>query len=68
MRLRHGIATAVDGWLQRYGWTRVPATCGHRLAGPRRRCNYAGSMAYFSILSFFQLLVLGVVLLQLLHG
>jgi membrane protein len=60
-------AQAVDAWLVRHRWTRV----GRRAAlGFLRHeaLQNAGSMAYFSILSLFQLLVLGVVVLSFFIG
>jgi membrane protein len=60
-------AAAVDGWLQQRRWTRV---LRQALIGfvQHEALQYAGSMAYFSILSIFQLLVLGVVALSYLVG
>lgn len=62
-----GIATAVDGWLQRYRLTRVARTSVMGLLD-HDGLNYAGSMAYFSILSFVNVLLLGAVLLAALIG
>ncbi|HET6380093.1 MAG TPA: YihY/virulence factor BrkB family protein [candidate division Zixibacteria bacterium] len=65
-RLRRG-GRAIDGWLQRHRWTRI----GRRAAlGFLRHeaLQNAGAMAYFSVLSLFQLLVLGVVVLSFFVG
>lgn len=58
---------AIDGWLQQRPWTRVirQAVIGFV---QHEGLQYAGSMAYFSILSVFQLLVLGIVLLSYFVG
>lgn len=61
------IATTVDGWLQRYRLTRVARTSVMGLLD-HDGLNYAGSMAYFSILSFVNVLLLGAVLLAALIG
>lgn len=61
------IATAVDGWLQRYRLTRVARTSVLGLLD-HDGLNYAGSMAYFSILSFVNVVLLGAVLLAALIG
>ena len=61
------IVTAVDGWLQRYRLTRVARTSVLGLLD-HDGLNYAGSMAYFSILSFVNVLLLGAVLLAALIG
>ena len=56
-----------DAWLIRHRWTRV----GRRaVAGflAHESLQNAGSMAYFSILSVFQLLVLGVVVMSFFLG
>jgi membrane protein len=54
------LAARVDAWLLRHRWTRVlrQAVLGFL---QHEALQNAGSMAYFSILSVFQLLVLGVV-------
>jgi membrane protein len=54
------MAAGVDAWLLRHRWTRVlrQAVLGFL---QHEALQNAGSMAYFSILSVFQLLVLGVV-------
>jgi membrane protein len=54
------LAAGVDAWLLRHRWTRVlrQAVLGFL---QHEALQNAGSMAYFSILSVFQLLVLGVV-------
>ncbi|HEX2194257.1 MAG TPA: YihY/virulence factor BrkB family protein [Candidatus Limnocylindria bacterium] len=57
----------VDAWLIRHRWTRI----GRRAVGgfmEHEALHNAGSMAYFSILSVFQLLVLGVVVMSLFLG
>lgn len=61
------IVTAVDAWLQRYRLTRVARTAVLGLLD-HDGLNYAGSMAYFSILSFVNVLLLGAVLLSFLIG
>jgi membrane protein len=61
------IAHGADAWLIRHRWTRI----GRRaVAGflEHESLQNAGSMAYFSILSVFQLLVLGVVLMSYFLG
>jgi membrane protein len=58
---------AVDGWLQRYRLTRVARTAVIGLLD-HDGLNYAASMAYFSILSFVNVLLLGAVLLAALIG
>lgn len=58
---------AVDAWLQRYRLTRVARTAVLGLL-EHDGLNYAGSMAYFSILSFVNVLLLGAVLLAFLIG
>jgi membrane protein len=54
------LAAGVDAWLLKHRWTRVlrQAVLGFL---QHEALQNAGSMAYFSILSVFQLLVLGVV-------
>jgi membrane protein len=62
-RIVHG----ADAWLIRHRWTRI----GRRaVAGflEHESLQNAGSMAYFSILSVFQLLVLGVVVMSFFLG
>jgi membrane protein len=61
------LAAAVDAWLLRHRWTRV---LRQSMVGflQHEALQNAGSMAYFSILSVFQLLVLGVVVLSYLVG
>ena len=59
--------STVDGWLQRYRLTRVARTAVVGLLD-HDGLNYAGSMAYFSILSFVNVLLLGAVLLAALIG
>jgi membrane protein len=58
---------AIDGWLKKHRWTRVlrNAAIGFVEHGSPQ---YAGSMAYFSILSLFQVLVLGIVVLSYFVG
>jgi membrane protein len=58
---------AVDRWLQAHRWTRVLRQAAIGFIG-HEALQYAGSMAYFSILSVFQLLVLGVVALSYIVG
>jgi membrane protein len=56
-----------DAWLIRHRWTRI----GRRAVGgfvEHESLQNAGSMAYFSILSVFQLLVLGVVVMSFFLG
>jgi membrane protein len=61
------LAAGVDGWLLKHRWTRVlrRAVLGFL---QHEALQNAGSMAYFSILSVFQLLVLGVVVLSFVVG
>jgi membrane protein len=61
------LAAGVDVWLLRHRWTRVlrRAVLGFL---QHEALQNAGSMAYFSILSVFQLLVLGVVVLSYFLG
>jgi membrane protein len=61
------LAQGIDAWLLRRRWTRVlrQAVLGFL---QHEALQNAGSMAYFSILSVFQLLVLGVVLLSYFVG
>jgi len=59
--------TTVDGWLRRHRLTRVARTSVLGLLD-HDGLNYAGSMAYFSILSFVNVLLLGAVLLTALIG
>ena len=62
-----GWGSAIDGWLLQRRWTRVlrQAVIGFF---QHEALQHAGSMAYFSILSVFQLLVLGVVVLSYVVG
>ena len=62
-RLAHG----VDAWLLRHRWTRIGRRAVLGFAEHEALQN-AGSMAYFTILSVFQLLVLGVVVLSFFIG
>ncbi len=65
-RLKELIAS-LDAWSLDHRWTRV----GRRaISGfmAHEALQYAGSMAYFSVLSLFQLLVLGVVVFSLFFG
>ena len=57
----------VDAWLIRHRWTRLTRTAVSGFL-EHESLNNAGSMAYFSILSVFQLLVLGVVVLSFFLG
>jgi membrane protein len=61
------LAEAIDAWLLKRRWTRVlrQAVLGFL---QHEALQNAGSMAYFSILSVFQLLVLGVVALSYFVG
>jgi membrane protein len=54
---------AMDDWLKRHRWTRIMRSA---LLGflDHQALQNAGSMAYFSVISMFQLLVLGVVVLS----
>jgi membrane protein len=55
-----GWASALDDWSQEHRWPRI----GRRAVGgflAHEALQYAGSMAYFAVLSIFQLLVLAVV-------
>jgi membrane protein len=61
------IVRTVDGWLLRHRLTRVARTSVVGLLD-HDGLNYAGSMAYFSILSFVNVLLLGAVLLSALIG
>ena len=61
------IVTTVDGWLLRHRLTRVARTSVVGLLD-HDGLNYAGSMAYFSILSFVNVLLLGAVLLTAFIG
>ena len=61
------LGAAVDAWLVRYRWTRVLRQAAIGFI-QHEALQYAGSMAYFSILSVFQVLVLGVVLLSYFLG
>jgi membrane protein len=61
------LAASLDAWSMDHRWTRV----GRRaISGfmAHEALQYAGSMAYFSVLSLFQLLVLGVVVFSLFFG
>jgi membrane protein len=61
------IAYRTDAWVIRHRWSRVSRRA---IVGFLRHnaLNNAGSMAYFAILSVFQLLVLGVVVLSFFLG
>jgi len=61
------LGAAVDGWLVRHRWTRVLRQAAIGFV-QHEALQYAGSMAYFSILSVFQVLVLGVVALSYFLG
>jgi membrane protein len=58
-RIRRAV-TRLDAWSMRHGLTRISRRA---IAGflAHEALTYAGSMAYFGVLSIFQLLVLGVV-------
>ena len=59
--------SGVDAWLKDHHWTRV----GRRAAlafMDHNALQFAGAMAYFGVLSVFQLLVLGVVVFSLFVG
>jgi membrane protein len=58
---------AIDRWLLERRWTRVLRQAVIGFIG-HEALQYAGSMAYFSILSVFQLLVLGIVVLSYFLG
>jgi membrane protein len=60
-------AKAMDGWLQAHRSTRVLRQAAIGFV-QHEVLQHAGSMAYFSILSIFQLLVLGVVVLSYFLG
>jgi membrane protein len=51
----------IDAWIQRHRWSRVGKRATLGFLG-HEGLQYAGSMAYFSVLSLFQLLILGVVI------
>ena len=55
------IPSRLNAWVQRHRWTRVGKRAMLGFLG-HEGLQYAGSMAYFSVLSLFQLLVLGVVI------
>lgn len=57
----------VDAWLIRHRWSRITRAAVSGFLEHESLTN-AGSMAYFSILSVFQLLVLGVVVLSFVLG
>jgi membrane protein len=57
----------MDAWLIRHRWTRLTRTAVSGFLAHESLSN-AGSMAYYSILSVFQLLVLGVVVLSFFLG
>lgn len=61
------LAASLDAWTLDHRWTRV----GRRAVSgflSHEALQYAGSMAYFSVLSLFQLLVLGVVVFSVFFG
>ncbi len=62
-----GLVRAVDDWSLRY---RIPRVSRRAMSGflQHEALQYAGSMAYFGVLSIFQLLVLGIVLGSFLLG
>ena len=55
--------TAIDEWLKAHRWTRIGRNAMLGFLEHQATLN-AGSMAYFSVISMFQLLVLGVVVLS----
>lgn len=55
--------TAIDEWLKAHRWTRIGRNAMLGFLDHQATLN-AGSMAYFSVISMFQLLVLGVVVLS----
>ena len=61
------LGAAIDRWLLGRRWTRVLRRAAIGFVG-HGSLQYAGSMAYFSILSIFQLLVLGIVVLSYFVG
>lgn len=65
-RLRR-LGASADAWLQKRRWTRVLRRSAIGFVD-HGSLQYAGSMAYFSILSVFQLLVLGIVVLSYFVG
>src|SRR5918998_1160747 len=62
-----GLIRAVDDWSLRH---RIPRVSRRAVSGflQHEALQYAGSMAYFGVLSIFQLLVLGIVLGSFLLG
>jgi membrane protein len=58
---RPGLLARLDAWIQRHRSTRVVKRATLGFLG-HEGLQYAGSMAYFAVLSLFQLLVLGVVI------
>lgn len=61
------LASRLDAWTLRHRWTRIARRA---ISGflAHEALQYAGSMAYFGVLSIFQLLVLGVVAFSLFLG
>ncbi len=57
------LAARINQWLEAHRWTRVARRAVGRFL-EHDDLQYAGSMAYFALLSIFQLLVLGVVVLS----
>jgi membrane protein len=61
------LVSRLDGWSMAHRWPRI----GRRAVSgflAHEALQYAGSMAYFSVLSLFQLLVLGVVVFSVVLG
>jgi membrane protein len=65
-RAKHAL-TALDEWSRSHKWPRVSRRAVTGFLG-HEALQYAGSMAYFGVLSIFQLLVLGIVLGSFLLG
>jgi membrane protein len=61
------LAASLDAWTLDHRWTRVARRAVSGFIS-HEALQYAGSMAYFSVLSLFQLLVLGVVVFSLFFG
>src|SRR3990170_2165995 len=67
IRRLKGLLRALDAWSMRHRPARVSRRA---ISGflQHEALQYAGSMAYFAVLSLFQLLVLGVVVASLFFG
>lgn len=65
-RLKQLVAS-LDAWSLEHRWTRIARRAVSGFMA-HEALQYAGSMAYFSVLSMFQLLVLGVVAFSLVFG